>query len=69
MHVPSRHSLHPVANNGDKRQAHKTSRYVPPSLRAEKMCKSCGRPFSWRRRWAKVWDEVKYCSDACRAAR
>jgi hypothetical protein len=20
----------------------------------------------WRRKWAKVWDEVKYCSDACR---
>jgi hypothetical protein len=21
----------------------------------------------WRRRWARVWDEVRYCSDACRA--
>jgi hypothetical protein len=21
---------------------------------------------SWRRRWAKNWAEVKYCSDACR---
>jgi hypothetical protein len=20
----------------------------------------------WRKAWAKVWDEVKYCSDACR---
>jgi hypothetical protein len=21
---------------------------------------------TWRKRWAKNWDEVKYCSDACR---
>jgi hypothetical protein len=24
---------------------------------------------TWRKRWAKNWDEVKYCSDACRASR
>ena len=23
----------------------------------------------WRRRWARSWDEVRYCSDACRRAR
>jgi hypothetical protein len=21
---------------------------------------------SWRKSWAKNWDQVKYCSDACR---
>ncbi len=31
-----------------------------------KPCAACGRPMSWRRRWARTWDEVKYCSDACR---
>jgi hypothetical protein len=31
-----------------------------------KLCLVCGRPFTWRRKWAKVWDEVRYCSDACR---
>lgn len=31
-----------------------------------KMCITCGRPFTWRKKWEKVWDEVKYCSDACR---
>lgn len=35
----------------------------------EKSCASCGRPFAWRKKWAKVWDEVKYCSDRCRAAK
>lgn len=32
----------------------------------EKTCAVCGRPFAWRKKWEKVWDEVKYCSDACR---
>jgi hypothetical protein len=32
----------------------------------EKICKTCGRAFSWRKKWEKDWDVVKYCSDACR---
>uniref|UniRef100_A0A7S3Y3P7 Methyltransferase type 11 domain-containing protein n=1 Tax=Heterosigma akashiwo TaxID=2829 RepID=A0A7S3Y3P7_HETAK len=35
----------------------------------DKICKSCGRPFSWRKKWEKVWDEVQYCSDRCRGSR
>lgn len=31
-----------------------------------KICAACGRPMVWRKAWEKVWDEVKYCSDACR---
>lgn len=31
-----------------------------------KICPVCGRPFVWRRKWERVWDSVKYCSDACR---
>jgi hypothetical protein len=31
-----------------------------------KPCVVCGRPFTWRKKWEKVWDEVKFCSDACR---
>ncbi|MFQ3585076.1 MAG: DUF2256 domain-containing protein [Cyanobacteriota bacterium] len=31
-----------------------------------KMCLTCGRPFTWRKKWAKCWQEVKYCSDRCR---
>lgn len=33
-----------------------------------KVCATCGRPFAWRRKWARSWDEVKYCSEACRRA-
>jgi len=29
-------------------------------------CRQCGRPFAWRKKWEKVWDQVLYCSDACR---
>ncbi|MDX1739111.1 MAG: DUF2256 domain-containing protein [Alphaproteobacteria bacterium] len=32
----------------------------------EKICIVCERPFKWRKKWAKVWDEVKYCSKRCR---
>ena len=35
----------------------------------QKDCVTCGRPFTWRRKWAKVWDEVRYCSDRCRNLR
>lgn len=31
-----------------------------------KVCIVCNRPFTWRKKWAKVWEEVKYCSDRCR---
>ena len=35
----------------------------------QKPCATCGRPIVWRRKWAKVWDEVRHCSDRCRKAR
>lgn len=34
-----------------------------------KMCLACQRPFAWRRKWARDWNEVKYCSDRCRQQR
>ncbi|MBH0239095.1 DUF2256 domain-containing protein [Methylobrevis albus] len=34
-----------------------------------KTCAVCQRPFTWRKKWSKVWDEVLYCSDACRGNR
>jgi hypothetical protein len=34
----------------------------------EKTCIACGRPFSWRRKWARDWENVRYCSDRCRSA-
>ena len=34
-----------------------------------KTCAVCRRPFAWRKKWAKVWDEVRYCSERCRRTR
>ncbi len=31
-----------------------------------KFCAACGREMTWRKSWAKNWEAVKYCSDACR---
>ncbi|MBL0134012.1 MAG: DUF2256 domain-containing protein [Chitinophagaceae bacterium] len=31
----------------------------------QKPCLVCGRPMSWRKKWEKTWDEIKYCSKAC----
>ncbi|WP_375461784.1 DUF2256 domain-containing protein [uncultured Enterovirga sp.] len=31
-----------------------------------KLCATCGRPFAWRRKWARDWESVRYCSDKCR---
>lgn len=31
-----------------------------------KICATCGKPFAWRKKWAKNWDDVRYCSDRCR---
>jgi hypothetical protein len=34
-----------------------------------KICAACGRPFTWRRKWARDWENVRFCSDACRSGR
>lgn len=31
-----------------------------------KVCPVCNRPFHWRKKWEKVWDDVTYCSQRCR---
>lgn len=35
----------------------------------QKTCATCGRLFSWRKKWATVWEEVKYCSERCKRER
>ncbi|MEZ4960875.1 MAG: DUF2256 domain-containing protein [Saprospiraceae bacterium] len=32
----------------------------------EKICPVCQRPFQWRKKWERCWEEVKYCSERCR---
>jgi hypothetical protein len=34
-----------------------------------RICVACGRPFAWRKKWARIWEHVRYCSERCRRAR
>ena len=54
--------------SGDMKSNHRMSgsfagnkSYLP-----EKPCVACGRVMTWRKKWAKNWAEVKFCSDRCR---
>jgi len=35
----------------------------------QKVCVVCGRPFNWRKKWERCWDEVTTCSKACNGQR
>jgi len=50
------------------RHAHDTGFKGNKQALPAKPCAACGRPMSWRRKWALVWEDVLYCSDACRLA-
>ncbi len=50
---------------GGERRDFKGNKASLPS----KPCMVCGRPMTWRKSWAKNWDDVRYCSDACRKQR
>jgi hypothetical protein len=41
-------------------------RGVKKSNLPEKICAHCQRPFTWRKKWERVWDEVRYCSERCK---
>jgi len=31
-----------------------------------KPCRGCGKAMSWRRKWARCWEQVQFCSERCR---
>jgi len=36
-----------------------------PQNLPSKTCPVCQRDFVWRKKWARDWQNVKYCSKAC----
>ncbi|HJE54015.1 MULTISPECIES: DUF2256 domain-containing protein [Acinetobacter] len=32
----------------------------------EKTCIHCLRLFTWRKKWQRCWEEVRYCSERCK---
>ncbi|MEJ1996000.1 MAG: DUF2256 domain-containing protein [Limibacillus sp.] len=49
------HRESPSRRGGSHRKAH-----LP-----EKLCPVCQRPFAWRKKWARDWEKVRYCSKGC----
>jgi hypothetical protein len=37
-----------------------------PADRASKICPVCQKSFTWRKKWAKDWENVIYCSEKCK---
>ena len=34
--------------------------------RSDRICRACGRRIEWRKKWERDWENVVYCSKACR---
>ena len=46
-------------------------KFIMPKMKKKsdlpfKKCHVCAKPFSWRKKWSKEWDQVVYCSERCR---
>ncbi|CAD2226607.1 conserved hypothetical protein [Pseudoalteromonas sp. 3J6] len=35
----------------------------------EKICPVCNKPFAWRKKWQRDWDNVIYCSERCKRSK
>jgi hypothetical protein len=60
-----------VSHGKRKRAAHCVGgRYSPLDMSTlpSKPCARCGRTFTWRKKWARDWEQVRFCSDRCRRA-
>ena len=53
---------------GGKKKDTTTQKFTKSNL-PEKICVVCGRPFAWRKKWERCWDEVTCCSKSCNALR
>ncbi len=49
-----------------QRQIDKPSRGRSKGDLPQKVCATCARPFAWRKKWARDWDNVRFCSERCR---
>lgn len=58
-----------VAGRGKSGGARKMPRGVKKENLPSKVCVVCDRPFTWRKKWERCWDEVTTCSKACNTQR
>jgi Uncharacterized protein conserved in bacteria len=57
------------AGSGKSKDKQQPSRRISKSNLPEKICVVCNRPFTWRKKWERCWDEVTCCSKSCNAKR
>ena len=72
---PSSNDISATANTSQRRQTmrEEVTKRMPASVKKEnlpeKVCVVCNRPFTWRKKWERCWDEVTTCSKSCNAKR
>jgi hypothetical protein len=64
--VEAEHGAHEMRKQA---VAGKRGKAIAKAELPQKICAACGRPFTWRRKWTAVWDEVTHCSVRCSSAR
>eukprot|EP00956_Cyclotella_meneghiniana_P039271 scaffold168466_cov88-Cyclotella_meneghiniana.AAC.3 len=52
-----------------KKSQSKVMRGVKKENLPSKVCVVCNRPFTWRKKWERCWDEVTTCSKSCNSKR
>ena len=71
----SSNDISATANTSQRRQTmrEEVTNRMPASVKKEnlpeKVCVVCNRPFTWRKKWERCWDEVTTCSKSCNAKR
>ncbi|MDO7573530.1 MAG: DUF2256 domain-containing protein [Oceanospirillaceae bacterium] len=33
----------------------------------QKICQTCNKPYAWRKKWARDWANIRYCSQRCKS--
>ena len=33
------------------------------------ICPVCKKPFNWRKKWARDWQNIKFCSERCKRSK
>ena len=61
IHEPMIFALRQSANSvlNMSREAQTKNGFAP------RICVTCGKPFEWRKKWARDWEKVLYCSQRC----
>jgi len=67
LNMPSRHQYQMRLFGRGKNKA-ENGRFTKSNL-PSKICVVCGRPFEWRKKWERCWEEVTTCSKSCNAQR